>query len=164
MLFLVLPTAIVLKVLLDARAASPRSLGRYLLRAIAAYALTFVLVVGGALAYLGYKAAQGRSVSDVLGQYSGIQSAGYSFEAVSRWTALHFAELQYSVGLLPASAFIVLLGLAWKRGGSTGPAERAFLAVTMAARRCSSSRSPPSPPGTRNGSKSGTCSTSPRSS
>ena len=50
-----------------------------------------------------------------------------------RWVALHFAELQYSVGLIPASAFIVLLGLAWKRGASTTPAERAFLAVAMAA-------------------------------
>jgi hypothetical protein len=131
--FLVLPTAIVLKVLLDARAASPPVLRRFVPRAIVRYALTFVLLVGGVLAYAGYKAARGGSVHDLFGQYSGIERSGYMSEAVARWVALHVAELQYSVGLLPASAFIVLLGLAWRRGASTTPAERAFLAVAMSA-------------------------------
>ena len=132
-LFLVLPTAIVLKVLLDARAVPPPSLRRFLPRAIGRYALTGALLVGGVLAYAGYKAARGGSVHDLFGQYSGIERSGYMFEAVARWVALHVAELQYSVGLIPASAFIVLLGLAWKRGATTTPAERAFLAVAMAA-------------------------------
>jgi hypothetical protein len=131
-LFIVLPTAIVLKVLLDARAAPPPSLRRYLPRAVVRYGVTFVLLVGGVLAYTGYKAAQGGSVHDLFGQYSGIERSGYMFESVVRWVALHVAELQYSVGLIPASAFIVLLGLAWRRGASTTPAERAFLAVAMA--------------------------------
>jgi hypothetical protein len=131
-LFIVLPTAIVLKVLLDARSAPPPSLRRFLPRAIVRYAVTFALLVGGALVYVGYKAAQGGSVHDLFGQYSGIERSGYMFEAVARWVALHVAELQYSVGLIPASAFIVLVGLAWKRGASTTPAERAFLAVAMA--------------------------------
>lgn len=131
-LFIVLPTAIVLKVLLDARAAPPPSFARFLPRAIVRYAVTFVLLVGGVLAYAGYKAAKGGSVHDLFGQYSGIERSGYMFGAVARWVALHVAELQYSVGLIPASAFIVLLGLAWRRGASTTPAERAFLAVAMA--------------------------------
>jgi hypothetical protein len=131
-LFIVLPTAIVLKVLLDARAAPPPSLRRYLPRAVVRYGVTFVLLVGGVLAYTGYKAAQGGSVHDLFGQYSGIERSGYMFESVVRWVALHVAELQYSVGLIPASAFIVLLGLAWRRGALTTPAERAFLAVAMA--------------------------------
>jgi hypothetical protein len=133
-LFLVLPTAIVLKVLLDARAAPPPSLARSLPRAIVRYGFTFVLLFGGAVVYAGYKHAQGRSVHEILGAYSGVETSGYyKFEAVARWMALHIAELQYSVGLLPASALIVLLGLAWRRGASTTPAERAFLAVVMAA-------------------------------
>jgi len=37
------------------------------------------------------------------------------------------------VGLLPASAFLLLAGLAFVRGGTRTPAERAFLAVTVAA-------------------------------
>ena len=131
-LFIVLPTAIVLKVLLDTRATPPPSLRRFLPRAIVRYGVTFVLLVGGALAYAGYKAARGGSVHDLFGQYSGIERSGYMFGAVARWVALHVAELQYSVGLIPASAFIVLLGLAWRRGASTTPAERAFLAVAMA--------------------------------
>ena len=131
-LFIVLPTAIVLKVLLDARAAPPPSLRRFLPRAIVRFGLTFALLVGGVLAYAGYKAARGGSVHDLFGQYSGIERSGYVFEAVARWVALHVAELQYSVGLIPASAFIVLVGLAWKRGATTTPAERAFLAVAMA--------------------------------
>jgi len=132
-LFLVLPTAVVLKVLLDARAVPPPSFGRFLPRAIARYALTGALLVGGVLAYAGYKAVRGGSVHDLFGQYSGIERSGYMYGAVARWFALHVAELQYSVGLIPASAFIVLLGLAWRRGATTTPAERAFLAVAMAA-------------------------------
>ncbi len=132
-LFIVLPTAIVLKVLLDARAEPSPSLRRFLPRAVVRYAVTFALLVGGVLAYAGYKAARGGSVHDLFGQYSGVERSGYMFEPVVRWVALHFAELQYSVGLIPASAFIVLLGMAWKRGASTTPAERAFLAVAMSA-------------------------------
>jgi len=132
-LFCVLPTAIVLKVLLDARAAPPPSLRRFLPSAIARYAVTLTLLAGGVVAYAAYKAVQGQSVHDVFGQYRGIESSGYTFEGVARWTALHVAELQYSVGLIPASALIVLIGLAWRRAAPTNPAERAFLAVAMAA-------------------------------
>ena len=71
MLFIVLPTAIVLKVLLDARAAPPPSLRRFLPRAVVRYGVTFALLVGGVLAYAGYKAARGGSVHDLFGQYSG---------------------------------------------------------------------------------------------
>jgi hypothetical protein len=46
---------------------------------------------------------------------------------------LHFAELGLSVGMLPASAFLLMLGLAFRRGGTRSEAERAFLAVTTAA-------------------------------
>ena len=46
---------------------------------------------------------------------------------------LHFAELPLSVGVLPACALLVLLGLAFRRGGTRNEAERAFLAVTTAA-------------------------------
>ena len=48
------------------------------------------------------------------------------------WVLLHFAELPLSVGVLPMSALLLLLGLALRRGGTRSEAERAFLAVTAA--------------------------------
>ena len=62
---------------------------------------------------------------------------GISFETRGyvrcRLSLRHFAEFGFSVGLLPASAFLLLLGLAFLRGGTRSEAERAFLAVTAAA-------------------------------
>ena len=56
----------------------------------------------------------------------------YSFGQVRHWVLLHFAEFFFSVGMLPASAFLLLFGLAFRRGGTRSDAERAFLAVTAA--------------------------------
>ena len=47
------------------------------------------------------------------------------------WVVYHLAELTLSVGLVPLSALIVLLGLAWT--ARTAVAERAFLATAAAA-------------------------------
>lgn len=131
-LLVVLPTAIAAKVFLDARAEPPPSLRRFLVKGAARYALTFGLLVFGALAYVGLKVAEGQPLSSLLGQYQGVESGNYPLSAIARWVALHAAELSYSVGLLPVSAFLILLGLALRRGAPTRPAERALLAVTVA--------------------------------
>jgi hypothetical protein len=68
-----------------------------------------------------------------LGSYQVVAGHGYDFGAARHWVLLHFAELGFSVGMLPASAFLLLLGLAFTRGGTRSEAERAFLAVTTAA-------------------------------
>jgi hypothetical protein len=60
-----------------------------------------------------------------------VAGAGYSAPEAFRWVVYHFAELPLAVGLVPASALIVLLGLAL-RGRETTAAERAFLAVAVA--------------------------------
>ena len=65
--------------------------------------------------------------------YQAVAHGGYSFGEVRHWVLLHFAELPLSAGVLPVCAFLLLLGLAFRRGGTRSEAERAFLAVTTAA-------------------------------
>lgn len=124
-----LPTAVLLRGLLDAQAERENP-WRSMLAAVRQFAWALGLIVVGAVGYLIAKAAQGASPSAVLGTYEGTQS-GYTFTGVARWFVLHLAEVPYSVGLFPVCAFIVLLGLALRRGAVTTPAERAFLAVSV---------------------------------
>ncbi len=82
-LFIVLPTAIVLKVLLDARAEPPPSLARFLPRAM--FAMRLLRPPRRRRARLrGLQGRPGGSVHDLFGQYSGIETAGYMFEPVVR--------------------------------------------------------------------------------
>ena len=131
-LLLVYAAAILLKALLDARASPPPSFARFLLREISRYWVAIGLAVGGFLAYAVYELARGRTIYELLGPYRGVQDAGYTVGGVEKWIALHFAELPFATGLLPASAFIVVAGLAFRRNAGTSPAERAFLAVALA--------------------------------
>ena len=132
-LLLVLPLAIVLKAVFEVRAGSrPRS-WRSVWVELRRYWISFALLAGGALLYIGLQAARGHTLSGSLGSYQVIAGHGYSVGEVRHWTLLHFAEIGFSVGMLPASAFLLLVGLAFVRGGTRSPAERAFLAVTTAA-------------------------------
>jgi 4-amino-4-deoxy-L-arabinose transferase-like glycosyltransferase len=132
-LLAVLPTAIVLKVLFElcaTRRSRPlRGFGVELLR----YWISLALLAAGALLYLLLELARGRTISSGLGAYQSVAHGAYSGAAIRHWTLLHFAELPLSVGVLPASAFLLLLGLAFRRGGTRNEAERAFIAVTAAA-------------------------------
>jgi hypothetical protein len=56
----------------------------------------------------------------------------YSIRDVLRWSVYHAGELGLAVGVVPACALIVLLGLFRARWRATD-AERAYLAVTLAA-------------------------------
>ena len=84
------------------------------------------------LLYVGLQAARGHTLSGGLGGYQVVTGHQYSFGQVRHWVLLHFAEFFFSVGMLPASAFLLLLGLAFRRGGTRSDAERAFLAVAAA--------------------------------
>ncbi|HEY7003488.1 MAG TPA: hypothetical protein VH281_04350 [Gaiellaceae bacterium] len=125
-----LPTAVLLKGLLDAQAAGARRPWRAMLAVVRQFAWALGIILVGAIGYLVFKFAQGASPSAVLGTYEGTQS-GYSVSGVARWFVLHVAELPYSVGLIPVCAFIVLAGSALRRGAVTTPAQRAFLAVSL---------------------------------
>jgi hypothetical protein len=85
----------------------------------------------GLIAFAAYELSAGRSLSSALGAYGGTTSAGYSFGDVRHWVALHFAELAFSVGVVPACALLVLIGVALA-GRAMSEAERAFLAVASA--------------------------------
>jgi hypothetical protein len=129
---LIIPSAIALKLLLDLRAAEPRTRRSLLRTELRRYwpLLTAIVVVG--VAYLGYKAARGTPLSTGLGAYQAVAQVHYSVREVARWTVYHFAELTFSVAVIPVSALVVLFGLAMKRATAPNPAERAFLAVAVA--------------------------------
>jgi hypothetical protein len=132
-LLFVLPLAIVLKVVFELRAERRPEPWRFAWRELRRYWISFALLASGALLYVGLQAARGHTLRGGLGSYQVIAGHGYSLGQVRHWVLLHFAEFGFSVGLLPASAFLLLLGLAFVRGGTRSEAERAFLAVAVAA-------------------------------
>jgi hypothetical protein len=132
-LLAVLPVAILLKVLFELRAERRTEPRQFVWREVRRYWISFALLATGVLLYVGLQAARGHSLRDGLGSYQVIAGHGYSFGAARHWVLLHFAEFGFSVGMLPASALLLLFGLAFVRGGTRSEAERAFLAVTSAA-------------------------------
>jgi hypothetical protein len=129
----VLPTAILLKVLFELRAAPRQRPWRFVGSELRRYWLSGALLAVGAAVYVLREVASGHSLSSGLGSYETVAHGGYSLGEVRHWVLLHFAELPLSAGILPACAFLVMLGLAFRRGGTRSEAERAFLAVTTAA-------------------------------
>jgi hypothetical protein len=132
-LLLVLATAILLKALFELRAQRRPQPWRFVWSELRRYWISAALLVAGAALYAGLQAARGHTLKGGLGSYQVIAGHGYTFGAARHWVLLHFAELGLSVGMLPASAFLLLLGLAFVRAGTRSEAERAFLAVTTAA-------------------------------
>jgi hypothetical protein len=129
---LIIPTAIVLKVAFDLRAAEPSARRSLLRDAARRWSLSLGALVLAALLYVAYKVSQGASLYSGFGIYAGIAKSNYSVREASRWVVYHFGELAFSVGVLPFSALVLLVGLAFKRGGSSGAAERAFVAAAAA--------------------------------
>src|SRR5438874_1856196 len=76
---------------------------------------------------------RGASLSSGFGVYTPIATAHYALRPAVRWIVYSFGELGFSVGLIPVSALIVLLGLACRRETAPSSAERAFIAVATAA-------------------------------
>jgi hypothetical protein len=131
-LLAVLPTAVVLASILEARLAPAGSrldaARRYLVRFWPTAAALVLLVV----AYAAIKAAQGQSLSTGLGSYRIVAESDYALADSARWVARHLADLALATGMFPVSAFIVLVGLSLLRGAPSA-AERAFLATAFAA-------------------------------
>jgi hypothetical protein len=127
-LFLVIPTAVIVKAVLDLRGGVPRD---RLLAELRRLWPTAALLGGGFVAYVVYKQVQGLPLSTGLGAYQDLAQKHYPLVATARWTIRHLAELGLAVGLVPVSALIVELWLGL-RGAVTTNAERAFLAVVTA--------------------------------
>jgi hypothetical protein len=128
----VLVVSLALKLALDLRApGGPRGL-RYLGRELVRYwptGLAGVLLGGG---YVLYNVLKGSGLETGLGPYSGVVKVNYDLANASSWVVDHFAELGFSVALIPVSALIVLIGGAFL-GWATNEAERAFMAVAVSA-------------------------------
>ena len=129
----VLPTAILLKVVFELRDAPRPQPLRFVWVELRRYWVTGALLAAGAVLYALREVASGRSLSSGLGSYQAVAHAGYSFGEVRHWVLLHAAELPLAAGVIPVCAFLLLLGLAFVRGGTRNESERAFLAVTAAA-------------------------------
>jgi hypothetical protein len=127
-LFLVIPTAVVVKAVLDSRAGVPRD---RLLGELRRLWPTAVILGGGFVAYVAYKQVQGAPLATGLGAYQDLGRTHYPLVATARWAVRHLAELGLAVGLVPVSALIVELWLGL-RGRVTTNAERTFLAVVTA--------------------------------
>jgi hypothetical protein len=131
-LFAILPAAVLIASVLDARLARSgtrtRTAWQYLVRFWPTFASLAVLAV----AYAAVKVAQGRPLSTGLGGYQVVAEADYTFAQAARWLARHVADLSLATGMFPVAALIVLVGLALVRG-EAGRAQRAFLATTVAA-------------------------------
>jgi hypothetical protein len=132
-LLVVLPSAIVLAVLLDAVAAAPGERRRVVGRRLWQFWPSIGGLAFAAFVYVGYQAARGVSLSSGLGIYQDVTNAHYSFVPAVRWIVYHFGDISFALGIIPVAALIVLLGLACRRETAPGPAERAFVAVATSA-------------------------------
>jgi len=129
----VLLTAIGLALLLDAVAAAPTTRWRVVGARLRKFWPSLAVPLLGLLAYFVYERGRGQPLSSGLGIYGGVAHAHYGVRPALKWVTWHFAELSLSVGIIPVSALIVLLGLACRRRSALSAAERAFLAVTTSA-------------------------------
>jgi Dolichyl-phosphate-mannose-protein mannosyltransferase len=127
-LLIAVPTAILVKVLLDSLAAGWPNVRR----ALPAFWPTAAALAVFAVAYAGLSVARGRSFAEGLGNYQGVALADYSAREVIEWAVSHLGELVFAVGVLPACALVVLLGRSLRRRGPADNGERAYLAVASA--------------------------------
>jgi hypothetical protein len=128
----VLLLAIVIKLAADLSAGAVARSWRAAWEEVRRYWVLIGLFVAGALAYGLLKVAQGQSLLSGLRGYATTAQVHYSIRDVLRWSVYHAGELVLAVGVIPACAFVVLLGLFRARRQATA-AERAYLAVTLAA-------------------------------
>ena len=131
-LVLVFVAGILFKLALDAAVGATERSRRALWLELRRYWLAFGLLVAGAVAYGLLKLAEGQSLSSGLRAYGGTVKVHYSIRDVLRWSVYHGGEVALAVGVIPACAFVVLLGLFGRRWRAT-VAERAYLAVALAA-------------------------------
>lgn len=131
MLLAIIPLAVGLLLVLESRTASRGF--REALRTTTRFVPWAVVYLVGGIGYPIYAAIRGKPLHDVLGTYYGVAEVDYSVRGAIEWITYHFGELMLLVAVIPASALIVLCGLALRRGADTTAAERAFLAVAVPA-------------------------------
>lgn len=122
-LLVVVPAAVALKVVLDARAEGRRTylgeLGRYwvLLGGMAIVAVAYAIVA----------LVTGSGVGTGLGSYSVVVERSYDLGSAARWCVYHAGGLVLACGAIPLFALIALVYTGFRR--PLDPALRAFVAV-----------------------------------
>jgi hypothetical protein len=127
-LLAILPTALLLVVLLELRTAARGRRIRFAIERVTPFWPTAVVVGSLAFVYLAVQAAGGG-----IGAYEDVTSADYSLPDTWRAVKLHVADLALTSGIAPFSALIVLALIAIWGDKGAAPAERAFIAVSVAA-------------------------------
>jgi hypothetical protein len=130
-LLAMLPPAVLVKVLLDLRAAGIALAVRPFLAGLSRYWISLSAVALLAVGYLVVQRARGEPLATGLGAYEITGETPYSVSAATRWFLYHLGEIALSVGILPVSALIVCFGVAARWKADSTPAERAFLAVAV---------------------------------
>lgn len=97
------------------------------LRGLRPYLPLYVLSLGAAIAAVLLQAVRGQSLRELLGAYAIVGDKSYDVGMVLRFWLWHLEELTLYLGVVPAAALIVLVGLA--RG--LPRATQAFLAATV---------------------------------
>jgi hypothetical protein len=95
--------------------------------AVRRFALTYGLLVGGAVLALLWTVARGRSLSSLLGAYAVAAHKGYSLSSVADYALRHVAELDLYVGVIGFAALLAM----WFAPRSASPGARAFAAATL---------------------------------
>jgi hypothetical protein len=131
-LLAVLPTAVLLASVLEARVAASGNRVRAARQYLARFWPTAAALVLLAFAYVGLKVVQGRPLSTGLGGYEVVAEADYTLADATRWLFRSLADLSLATGMFPVAALIVLVGLSLLRGAH-GKAERAFLSTAVPA-------------------------------
>jgi hypothetical protein len=131
-LLAVLPTAVVLASVFEARVAPEGSRLRAAARFVARFWPSAAALVVLASGYAALKLAQGRPLSTGLGGYQVVAEADYTLMEAARWFFRSLADVSLATAMFPVSALIVLVGLALIYGAPSN-AERAFLATAVPA-------------------------------
>jgi hypothetical protein len=89
-------------------AALKRLSPRFVVEELRRYVITWLTLLGGFVALLGWQSLSGRPTLAILGDNRGLLNQAYSLADVAKWFVYHVAELDLYVGLLPFAALIVL--------------------------------------------------------
>jgi hypothetical protein len=123
-------TAIVLVSVGDLSAGRARLAPKRLLRSLAPFLPTFLVLGGVAAAVAAREALRGRSVFASFGNASGVWHLSYSVGGVARWLLYYVAELDLYSGVLPFAAFLILASFMFTR---TDRRLRIFAVVSVSA-------------------------------
>ncbi len=125
-----LATAIVIAALLETWTDDGRLSVRPLFRRVAAFWVTWAVLVAGLFGVILVQAARGRPLTAVFGAYEGAANQTYDYGALPRWVLYHLAEFDLYLGVFPFIALGVVLLRAFTVERRS-PAVRAFAAASI---------------------------------